>query len=65
LCQADEGFDAEQVGQHHRLLCQELVKGQHGVCSRLDALSSAHVASWRLLGLLVGVQVSEGKGLIE
>ena len=29
LCQADEGFDAEQVGQHHRFFCQELVKGQH------------------------------------
>jgi len=30
LCQADEVFDAEQVGQHHRLLCQELVNVSMG-----------------------------------
>jgi hypothetical protein len=29
LRQSDEGFDAEQVGQRHRLLCKELVTGLH------------------------------------
>jgi len=63
LCQADEGFDAKQVGQHHRFLCQELLKAQHGVCIRHDALSTAQDCVWRLLCLLVGVQVvSEGEG---
>jgi hypothetical protein len=38
LCQADKWLDAEQVGQHHRLLRQELVEGQHSVCSRQEAL---------------------------
>lgn len=50
LCQAGEGFDAEQVGIHLRLLRQKLVKGLHSVCSRQDALSTAHVALWRLVG---------------
>ena len=56
LCQADEGLDAEQVGQHHRLLCQELVKGQHSVCSRQMPFlppTSLLAAS----GLLVGSKV--------
>jgi hypothetical protein len=57
LCQADKGLDAEQVGQHHRLLRQEFVKGLHSVCSRLDALSTAHVALGRLVGVVVGSQV--------
>jgi hypothetical protein len=57
LCQADKWLDAKQVGIYLRLLRQELVKGQHSVCSRQDALSVAHVASWRLLGVVVGSQV--------
>jgi hypothetical protein len=29
LRQADEGFDAEQIGQQHRFLRQELTESQH------------------------------------
>jgi hypothetical protein len=63
LCQANKRVDAEQVGQHHRLLCQELTEGLHIVCSRPDALSFAHVASWRLWCVVVGSQVVSGPHL--
>lgn len=34
LCQSDERPDAEQVGQHQRLLGQELVEGWHTYSNR-------------------------------
>ena len=41
LRQAHKRLNAEQVGINLRLLRQELVKGQHNLCSRHDALSVA------------------------
>jgi hypothetical protein len=51
LRQSYERLNAKQVGQHHRFLCQELVKGQHSVCSRqLPFLSPTSLCggSWAL-----------------
>src|SRR5262249_54978795 len=55
LRQADERLNAEQVGQHHRLLCQELVEGLHILCSRPDAPSAVvHLPAPLFDGRLAG-----------